>query len=446
MTKGDILEARYSELQRRMPLVEGPQYASLVVPNGNQEMSVHRWFHLKEAFSGRLMQQVLKDIELNSRNGLRILDPYAGVGTSCVSLAEAVRDGELRSASAYGLEANGFLHLVAAAKLACYQRPPSNFLSFAAKIGKVALSLGDAPPAPPLATFHTPAYFDHDDLAQLMRLKWAIGNAEGQGAEPLDVALARVCLGAIIEPVSNLRRDGRALRYTQKRSRPPTVRAFLDKARQVSEDLPKARVAVRGRVIRGDGRLLQTLDRGLRPFNLVLFSPPYPNNIDYTEVYKLENWLLGYIADPTSFVEQRLQTVYSHPSVLRTDPLPSNELTEHENSKLLTVTAPLTEAVPSDRYAEGRRRMLRGYALDMYLTLRSATKRVVDDGWIVYIVGNSIHGRGPDHFIIAADLLLSELANLAGLTVERVVIARHLRRRFVASPFLRESVVFLRRR
>jgi DNA modification methylase len=30
-------------------------------------------------------------------------------------------------------------------------------------------------------------------------------------------------------------------------------------------------------------------------FDLILTSPPYPNNIDYSEVYKLELWLLGFI-------------------------------------------------------------------------------------------------------------------------------------------------------
>jgi hypothetical protein len=89
--------------------------------------------------------------------------------------------------------------------------------------------------------------------------------------------------------------------------------------------------------------------------------------------------------------------------------------------------------------------MLRGYALDMYLTLRSAKERVGEGGWVVYVVGNSVHGRGPEHLIIAADLMIAELASFAGLIVERLAVARHLRRRFVASPLLRESVVFLRR-
>jgi hypothetical protein len=439
------LEAKYALLERSMSVLDSPRYASLVVPNGNQHTPIHRWFHLKEAYSSFLLEEVLRDIDLESREDLRVLDPFAGVGTTCLSVGDHLRSGDRRSATAYGFESNGFLHLVAETKLASLQAPARHFDRFARSIRHAALNMRDAPPIPSLSTFHDPMYFEFSDLAQLMKIKAAIDEAERIGAEELHVALARVCLGAIIEPVSNLRRDGRALRYTEKRSRPAALQAFTDKADQVSRDMPEHAVSLRGRVFRGDGRQLERIDFRSQKFNLVLFSPPYPNNIDYTEVYKLENWLLGFINDGDEFAQQRRRTVYSHPSILRDDPLQDAAISMDERESLRRVTEAIVAAVPSDRYSEGRRRMLQGYAVDMYLTLRSVRSCLDYDGWVVYVVGNSVHGHGREQLIIAADLFIGELARLVGFRVERVAVARHLRRRFVESPFLRESVVFLRR-
>lgn len=439
------LTALYRRIESAIPVADSPEYASLVVPNGNQSMPVHRWFHLKESYSCQLLAKVLKDTELASRDDLRILDPYAGVGTSCVSAADLLAAGELRRVAVYGVEANGFLHLVAATKLLALQSPPDGFDAFAERLMRSVLaSSGAAPEAPRLSTFQVDAYFDRTDVDQLMRLKAAIDREDAAGEIPINSALARVCLGSVVETVGNLRRDGRTLRYVEKNSRVPTLQAFGRLAKLCAEDLPSRPIRIDGRVIRGDGRLLDDIDRRFLPFDLVIYSPPYPNNIDYTEVYKLENWLLDFITDSESFVAQRLRTVYSHPSVLRPDPLPSPLLTAGLNLSLEQVVAPVLSAIPKDRYSEGRRRMVRGYVLDMYLTLRSAKDRLARDGWLVYVVGNSVHGKGDAQLVIAADLLIAEVAGFAGLRVEKLAVARHLRRRVVESPFLRESVVFLR--
>ena len=279
----------------------------------------------------------------------------------------------------------------------------------------------------------------------MLCLRAAIDGEEESGADSLDVALARVRLGAVVEEVSNLRRDGRALRHVEKRTRVGAVQAFLERSHEVEIDVPSKAAGVRGRILRGDGRILEGIDGRFEKFDLVIFSPPYPNNIDYTEVYKLENWLLGFIQDSEGFSSQRLLTVYSHPSLLRPDPLPSDALSAEENSKVEKVVAPLVEAVPSGRYSDARTRMIRGYAVDMYLTLRSAFLKLRPGGDLVYVVGNSVHGKTPNELVIVADLLIADLSLLAGYEVRRLDIARHLRRRFVDSPFLRESVVFLRR-
>jgi hypothetical protein len=440
------LEDFYTGLQSHLRVRSQSDYAGLVTANGNSAEPVHRWFRLKEAFSSQLLTRVLKDTELANANGLRILDPFCGVGTTGVSVVDAVAAGDLSEPVTYGIECNPFLHLVANTKLQALRRPPEHFLDMARTAAAAAMVGTDHTPPPDLSTFTAEGHFEPRELQRLLSLRAAIDAEEALGGDPLVIALMRVCLGSIVEPVSHLRRDGRALRLVPNKAPVRAVDAFLRRAEIIAADLPARRLTFSGRALLGDGVRMTPVDSRFRPFDLVLFSPPYPNNIDYTEVYKLENWLLGLIANSTSFKTQRHATVYSHPSVKRPDPLPSLDLSDRENAALGALVRPVEQAVPEDdRYHDARIRMIRGYVRDMYLTLRSARDRMASDGHLVYVVGNSLHGTGPGRFIIAADLLIAACADIAGFEVERIEIARYLRRRSVESVFLRESVVFVRK-
>ena len=66
-------------------------------------------------------------------------------------------------------------------------------------------------------------------------------------------------------------------------------------------------------------------------------------------------------------------------------------------------------------------------------------------GHLVYVVGNSLHSAGNSAFVIAVDILIADLARRVGFEVDRIDVARQLRRRQVSSHYLRESVVFFRR-
>ena len=369
---------------------------------------------------------------------LRVLDPFAGIGTTAVSLANLTAQSELRRGTFYGFECNPFIHLVGTAKLKAMQVPSKTFWRLARKVATVAYrGKVQTSPVPDLSTFHNDSYFDKKDLELLLRLRAAIDLEASAGATPGDVTLARLCLAASIEPVSSLRRDGRALRYVPAKVRARPVRNFLACAKQVEMDMPDERVPVQGRIYLGDGRTMcEVVDSPT--FDLVMFSPPYPNNIDYTEVYKMEAWLLEMYEDASAFKSQRLKTVHSHPSIRR-------ESVDTELSHLTDVVAPILNAVPDDHYTLQRRAMISGYARDMTQTLKSAWDRLRPGGYLVYIVGNSLHGNEEQGFIIAADLIMAEMASRQGFIIERIDVARRLRRRHSESPFLRESIVFAKR-
>ena len=432
------LQRHYRRLQANFALRESGQYESLVVPNGNACAPIHRWFHLKEAFSADLLRQVVADTRLHDQPSLRVLDPFAGGGTTAVSLASLSAQRMLRRVTFYGFECNPFIHLVGAAKLSAMQAPSRAFGRFARRVADAACrGKVQAHPVPDLTTFHNDSYFDREDLDLLLRLRAAIEFEASAGAKQEDVTLARLCLAATVEPVSSLRRDGRALRFVPTKARARPIRNFLARAERVEMDMPAERVPVQGRIHLGDGRSMRGV--AARPtFDLVIFSPPYPNNIDYTEVYKLEAWLLGMFEDASVFKSQRLKTVHSHPSIKR-------EAEDIGVSRVTDIVAPILDVVPDDSYAAQRRAMISGYARDMAQTLESAWDRLRPGGNLVYVVGNSLHGNGEQGFVVAADLIMAEMASRQGFIVERMDVARRLRRRHSESSFLRESIVFAKK-
>jgi hypothetical protein len=69
-------------------------------------------------------------------------------------------------------------------------------------------------------------------------------------------------------------------------------RLFCDAVRRAAHDLGAfgGRARTAAAVLRGDSRtLMNTVD----PVDAAIFSPPYPNSFDYTDVYNLELWVLG---------------------------------------------------------------------------------------------------------------------------------------------------------
>ena len=276
----EALQRHYRRLQAKFDLEESGQYQSLVVPNGNACAPVHRWFHMKEAFSSDLLSQVVADTHLQDQSSLRVLDPFAGGGTTAVSLANLTAQRVLRRVTFYGFECNPFIQLVGAAKLTAMQAPSRTFGRLARKVAAAAYrGKVQAPPAPDLATFHNDSYFDWKDLELLLRLRAAIDLEASDGVRQGDVTLARLCLAATVEPISSLRRDGRALRFVPAKVRARPIRNFLACVERVEMDMPVERVPVQGRIHLGDGRSMCGV--AAHPtFDLVIFSPPYPNNID----------------------------------------------------------------------------------------------------------------------------------------------------------------------
>lgn len=274
---------------------------------------------------------------------------------------------------------------------------------------------------------------------------------DGERSTPERDAL-RVALASTVEPLSKVRRDGRALRIVDK-PRAQFKPEFAQRLEIIAQDVellkkiypapsPASFYLGDGRNPKGDGVSANSVD-------LLITSPPYPNNIDYNEIYKLELWLLGFATTAANFLELRRKTYRSHPTCSSPKDDTSfatafqKVLTGPRLSPLLQMIATRVEHLEEDN-RRGRSKVLLGYAFDTWRSLKAHYGVLRTKGKAVYVVGNSLHGKEKP-YLIPTDLLFARLAEEVEFTVESLMIARPLQRRVVGNHFLRDSIVVLRK-
>ena len=136
--------------------------------------------------------------------------------------------------------------------------------------------------------------------------------------------LFRVLLGGILVDVSNVRVTGKGRRYRggwrDKPALPDRVaELFAASANLAIEQIERFsnRLENSFDILEGDCRSnLRDIER----CHLAVFSPPYPNSFDYTDVYNVELWILGYLNDWQDNLALRTATLSSHVQVSREFP------------------------------------------------------------------------------------------------------------------------------
>ena len=251
----------------------------------NQRLPVHRWFRYSAGYSGQWVAETLR-----ARGGApRVLDPFVGCGTTLLGAQEC-------GAPSVGLDAHPFVARVAQAKL-CWSTPAGDFAAAAEQVLARARSSSapDAPvadAAPLLAKL-----YEGPTLGALRRL--AVAVAEHSEDDPVGklLWLALVC---ILRPCAS---GGTApwqyvLPNKKKARVVPPFEAWTRQVARMAEDMAARAAscdpAVEARVHLSDARTCEGVEDA--SVDLVLTSPPYPNNYDYADATRLELTFFGEVA------------------------------------------------------------------------------------------------------------------------------------------------------
>ncbi len=239
----------------------------------NMKLPVHRWFRFSAGFSAQWVERVIRESHFRRPN---VLDPFAGSATTLLAAEQA-------GAQAIGVEAHPFVARLARAKLA-WRSDPDAYLSKARAVRRRSMELSpEIESYPPLIQ----KCYAPETLKKLDVLRRAY---EQEADDSPASELAWLTLIAILREVSFV---GTAqwqyiLPKKQKRQVAEVYAAFDRCSEMFYRDMLSGQrlESPRASLIEGDARTCHGVPDQWA--DLVITSPPYPNNYDYADATRLE--------------------------------------------------------------------------------------------------------------------------------------------------------------
>jgi hypothetical protein len=202
--------------------------------------------------------------------------------------------------------------------------------------------------------------------------------------------LLTVVLGSTLVELSNVIVNGKGRKYrnnweTRQKTAADVETAFRGSFFEVYSDicLYAGRESREFTLIRGDSRTM--LDQA-EPVDFAVLSPPYPNSFDYTDIYNLELWMLGYLSSRPDNVRLRRETLRSHVQIHReysTDTLGSKTLARAYRNLCRARKDLWNPHIPE---------MICAYFADMKTIMIKLKSRLRQGGKAFLAVGNSKYG------------------------------------------------------
>jgi hypothetical protein len=374
------------------------------------------WRRFKEAFAPELVRLAIEET-----GGVgRVIDPFGGSGTTALA-------AQFLGVRPSTIEVNPFLADLIEAKIARYEidavvRGFTRVVELAyGKSGDPAKFLANAPP-----TFVEPGVndrylFSKDVAARFFAYRAAIEGLEDAATR----RLLRVLLGATAVPASNALVSGKGRRYRRHWKETPVPPNAIDEMFEQGVlsalfDLRRfeARRCRDYEVLCGDARARLA---EIESADMAIFSPPYPNSFDYTDVYNIELWMMGYLKGAPENRQLREATLRSHVQIKRdlsaSTPLPGS-LLEQTLGELATVQPKLwNQEIPA---------MIAAYFEDIGAILAGLSVRLRERGRVYMVVGDSRYA-GVD---VPVAGILAEQAPSHGFELVRAEPFRSMR----ASP------------
>jgi len=369
----------------------------------NMKLPVHLWFRYSAGFSA---EWVANTISEKGEPPNKILDPFCGSGTT---LIEAVKTG----ADAVGFEPHPFIFRVAQCKtnwdidVNQLYFVSERILNFAKKIKKEI----SRHPSALIEKCYT-----HENLVRLESLRDAwleISTGETPAGVKHLIWLAITCILRECSGVGTAQWQYLLPNKQKAKVSDPYV-AFKTRILMFCNDLKAMRNFQSGRIeiIKTDARCPDCTDK----FNLVITSPPYPNNYDYADATRLEMVFWGEVSswgglhDAVRCHLLRSCSQHSAKERLNLETLLQEESIapiKHELEKVCLELADIRQ------YKGGKKTyhtMVAAYFTDLAAVFLSLRRLTTEDAKMAFVIGDS----APYGVYVPVDEWLGHLALAAG--------------------------------
>ena len=427
-TARDALHQCYADKLEVMPALT----RSLVSFQSNKNAPFYRWFKYREGFSSELVGYFLSHFKPPHYGQPRVLDPFAGAGTTLTTSTKA-------GWQATGIELLPIGATAIRARLLAGEVDVDAFKREIKRLGNFPLdsSLSNVYRFPHIRI--TAQAFPEATEAAISAFMTFLKTIKDEDVRAL---FHFACL-SVLEDVSYTRKDGQYLRWDSRSGRKlkakfskaeiyefrPAITRQLDlMLEDIARDSDGGTVARNVQLIEGSCLSeLPQLDDNY--FDLVITSPPYCNRYDYTRTYALELAFLGHSEDDVKRLRQTLlsatvenkskydwlarayagrgQMGRFREAVSAFD----NQKALHEVLKLLYAARDKGELNNSNIP-----NLVENYFFEMSFVVHELA-RVLRPGGHIVMVNDNVQYHGEE---VPVDLILSDYAASAGLTVDHI--------------------------
>lgn len=405
------------------------------------EQPRHQWYYFKEGFSTKLIKEAIAAYPKKTK--LKILDPFSGSGTTVLT-------SSLLGHSGVGIEVNPFLHFTSEIKTKSWDVNSKENLVDLESIIKNSRP-GSFSKLEGFSTFTNKDGLDKwlFNTSVLRRYNSVRENIEKEIEPELRPLFSFASLIAAMD-CSNVKKDGKSVRYKKNwvetaYSGADFERRFRELFLKIVTDLEVSPISHKNQpeIHLSDSRS-KLGDKTFKEdgFDLVITSPPYLNSFDYTDIYRPELFLGGFVKDNTELQNLRHQTLRSHVQI---DWNPKIVY----NSNYLTKFRDMVAANKDQLWSKRIPLMIEAYFDDLATVLSEIKLRMKKGGQIWLVVSTSAYAGVH----IPVDLIIGELGHELGLQLKGIHCLRYLRTasqqydqlKATKAP-LRESLIILERK
>ena len=431
----------YEKFEKRYkveyPQINNATYYNIVNYAYDLDKPIQRWYRYKEGYSLDLNDKIFREFSVGRED--TICDPFCGGGSTLLC-------SFLRKVKSVGFEVNPFTVLLAKVKTRFYSQQEIKALeNQIKKINQVA-SNGNNLSKPKLSFIDK--VFDSEVLELLLAYQEYILSINNEKVRDL-ILLAWF---SILEEVSNYRKAGNGLKR-KRRIEQTTLIGKKENTRYLLKTklnmMLKDLEVFRGKVSKeyepeiynvSALEMQKYLSKG--SLKGVIFSPPYANCFDYTEIYKIELWMGNFVKEYSDLKKLRKAALRSYLSVAY------NGANNKGTLKIAELKEILETLSKKELWDKRIPVMVNGYFEDMSVALTKVYESLKPKGFCCIVVSNSAYGG----IVIPTDLLICRIAESIGFENLKVEVARYIitssqqyKQTEFQKRYLRESIIYLKK-
>ncbi len=385
----------------------------------NHTKPVFRWYSYLEDFPSNFIEDYIRKYKLNDK--YYVLDPFIGSGTTAVQ-------AKLLGYKSIGIDINPLMSFVSRIK--------TNWTIDAEALSKLVYKLVNE--FKELSAEQKKAVFEGSTLRNMPRRElnqWLSPIKQFEIAAMLNLIKNLNCSEEIrnilmfITSTSAVNVSYVAFcpgtTFYPFREKPDFLAEFIRLAGEIITDLQNNAVIknknVESIIIDGSSKDEKVFKKFENKVDIIITSPPYPNDLEYTRQTRLELYLLGYVKNMNDVQTIKKKMVKGSTKLIFKEDITPERVANLSSVKNITNQVALR--LKDKNWGFDYPKMINQYFADMWVALEIYYKTLVDGGACILVVGDQT-SKGV---VIPVAEILAEIGKEIGFSESKIELHRNRR-------------------